>query len=69
MPATFDLREARINKGLSQRALAVECGVSLTVIQRLEAGGFATPANAKAVADHFEVQVTDIMAIPDRKAS
>lgn len=68
MPA-FDIREARINEGLSQRALALQCEVSLTVIQRLEAGGFATPANAKAVADHFEVQVTDIMAIPERRAS
>jgi transcriptional regulator with XRE-family HTH domain len=54
-----------MNAGLSQRALAEECGVSLTVVQRLENGATATPRNAKKVADYFEVQVTDLMPVKE----
>ena len=62
---SFDLRAARLNQGLSQRATASNCGVSLTTIQRLESGKTATPANAKRVADYFDVQVTDLMPVTE----
>lgn len=62
---SFALRSERVNLGLSQRALAEMCGVSLTTVQRLEAGRSATPANAKKVADFFDVQVTDLMPVKE----
>lgn len=61
--STFDLRAERLNKGMSQRALAAECGVTLPTIQRLETGGTAYPANAKKVADFFDCKVTDLMPL------
>jgi len=61
MTEAFNLFEARLNKGLSQRELAVACKVSLTVIQRLEAGGNASPRTAKRVADFFEIKVSGLM--------
>ena len=64
----FDLTTARVNAGLSQRELATKAGVSRDTIQRLEAGLGAHPRNAKRVADYFEVQVTDLMAI-EREAA
>jgi transcriptional regulator with XRE-family HTH domain len=66
---SFNLREARVNEGLTQRELAAEVGVSLTVVQRLENGGVAHPANAKKVADRFEVEVRDLMTIARRDAA
>lgn len=63
--ARFDVLSARLNRGLTQRELAMECGVSLTVIQRLEGDGGAHPRTAKKVADYFGVQVTDLLAVPD----
>lgn len=68
MSERFDLHAHRLNRGMTQRDLAAECGVSLTVIQRLENGGQATPANAKRVADFFGVRVTDLMPL-DREAA
>lgn len=68
MSERFDILVARLNAGLTQRALAKECGVSLTTIQGLEAGKGATPSNAKKVADFFEVQVTDLMPV-ERQAA
>jgi transcriptional regulator with XRE-family HTH domain len=67
-PVRFDLLAARLNAGLTQRALAKDCGVSLTTIQRLEAGGSASPSNAKRVADYFGIQVTDLLPI-ERQAA
>lgn len=65
----FDFRGARVDLGLTQRELAAECGVSLTVIQRLEHGGFANPRNAKKVADRLGVAATDLLPADDRKAA
>lgn len=59
----FDLERARLNRGLSQRALALELDVGTETIRRLERGLGVRPANAKKVADFFDVQVTDLMAI------
>lgn len=63
MTDLFNVKAARINAGLTQRGLAEKCDVSLTVVQRLESGGTATPPNAKKVADYFGVQVTDLMPL------
>lgn len=68
MTERFDIRVERINRGFNQRDLAAECDVSLTTIQRLEAGGAVFPRNAKKVADYFGVQVTDLMPI-EREAA
>lgn len=68
MTESFNLLRERLNLGLSQRALAEACDVSLTVIQRLESGGGATPANAKKVADHFGIKVTDLMPLEHEAA-
>lgn len=61
----FDLTAARINAGLSQRSLAEAVGVGLETVRRLERGDGAHPANAKRVADYFEVQVTDLMPLKE----
>lgn len=60
---SFDLRSERLNRGLTQRDLAAECGVSLPTVQRLEIGLGATPSNAKKVADYFGIKVTDLMPV------
>lgn len=68
----FDVLAARLNAGMTQRELAAKCNVGLPTIQRLEAGLTASPRNAKKVADHFEIQVTDLIPIPslaDRDAA
>jgi transcriptional regulator with XRE-family HTH domain len=57
----FDLRTARLNRGLSIRQAARETGVAEPTIRRLEAGEGAHPANAKKVADYFGVQVVDLL--------
>lgn len=64
MTTTFDLTVARLNAGLSHRALAKATGVSPIVVKRLEAGLRAHPANAKKIADFFGVLVTDLMPLP-----
>lgn len=68
MTERFDLRLARVNAGLSQRALAEKVGVSLATVQRLEDGMGAHPANAKRIADEFGVLVTDLVPIEGRAA-
>ena len=59
----FNFRLERINRGLTQRELAAVCEVSLTVIQRLEGGGKASPRTAKRVADYFNCEVADLMDV------
>lgn len=50
---------ARLNRGLSQRAAAEEIGVNRGVLERAEAGKKIHPANAKLIADFYEIAVTD----------
>jgi transcriptional regulator with XRE-family HTH domain len=57
------VRAARLNMGLTQREFAAKCGVSLTVIQRLENGGTVSPRSAKAIADVCECKVTDLILV------
>lgn len=63
MTAPFDLASARINAGMTQRDLADAAGVGRNTILRLEQGLGVRPANAKRVADYFNVQVTDLMPV------
>jgi transcriptional regulator with XRE-family HTH domain len=50
------LRELRINRGLSQRQLAQEAGLSQGAVWRLEHEGSGRPATLKKVADVLGVQ-------------
>ncbi|MEH3055475.1 MAG: helix-turn-helix transcriptional regulator [Patulibacter minatonensis] len=59
----FNLIDARLNSGFTTKALAREIGVHENVMRRLEGkvNGPVTPENAKKVADHFGVLVTDLV--------
>jgi transcriptional regulator with XRE-family HTH domain len=70
--SAFDLRAARLNRGLSARQAALEIGVTQQALRRLEGGTSVHPASAKKVADFFGVQVTDLMPLDpdsDRRAA
>jgi transcriptional regulator with XRE-family HTH domain len=62
---SFNLTVARLNKGLSIRGLADKVGVAEQTVRRLESGESIHPANAKKIADEFEVQVSDLLPIAD----
>lgn len=62
MTAIFQLRAARLNKGLTLREASRQIGVPRETLRRLEAGEGARPENAKRVADFYGVQVTDLLA-------
>jgi transcriptional regulator with XRE-family HTH domain len=66
---SFDLRSERLNRGWSRRAAAKEIGVSSYALKSLEAGGSASPASAKKIADFFEIQVVDLMPVEHRSAA
>lgn len=63
MTERFNLRAARLNAGLTQRALSDAVDVRIQTLQRLEDGAGCHPANAKKIADFFGVQVTDLMPL------
>jgi transcriptional regulator with XRE-family HTH domain len=67
---TFNLKAARLNKGLtvSQLADALD-GVDEAAIYRLERGTRISPERAKKVADHFGVKVSDLPAFASDLAS
>jgi DNA-binding XRE family transcriptional regulator len=60
---TFNLKAARVNRGLSRKSAAKEIGVAEGTLRTLEEGGTAHPGSAKKVADFFQVQVTDLMPL------
>jgi predicted transcriptional regulator len=63
---SFDLTTARLNMGLSIRGLAKQVDVPEQSIRRYESGGGGLhPATAKRIADHFGVQVTDLMPVKE----
>lgn len=62
---TFDLKTARLNAGHTMSSLAALLDVHRNVIASLESGRSVHPANAKKVADHFGVQVTDLMPVTE----
>lgn len=69
---SFDLRTARLNAGLSQRALADLIGVPKNTLAAYENGDGTYrphPANAKKIADYFDIQVTDLMPVEEGKVA
>ena len=68
--AALKLAELRFNEGLSPEELGAVCAVSGRTVRRLEEGSIRpTPAIAKKLADHFEVQPTDIWPLDDKAAA
>jgi transcriptional regulator with XRE-family HTH domain len=67
----FDLKAARLNAGLSARALGRLVGVSHNTINKIEHGVPVRPDLAKRVADHFDIQVVDLLPslLEDRSAA
>lgn len=65
MTERFNLKAARVNKGLSRRELAAMTGVPTRTIERLENGLGARPQNVKPLADLFGVLVTDITPLDE----
>lgn len=63
MSEPFNFTLARINKGLTQRALAEKAGVSLMTVQRAEDGKPVTVSNAKKLADVLEVTPLDVYGL------
>lgn len=57
------LKEARLNRGLSQGAAADKIGVSQGILQRAESGLGIRPAHAKQIADFYEKLVTDLFPL------
>jgi transcriptional regulator with XRE-family HTH domain len=55
-----ELTTARLNRGLSIRALARAVDVPEQAVRRIESEERITPANAKKIADFFGVQVIDL---------
>lgn len=60
MSLGFDLREARVNEGLSIRAAAEKIGVPPSVLFRAESGVVPHLRHAHAIAEYHGKQVTDI---------
>jgi transcriptional regulator with XRE-family HTH domain len=56
----MNLRDERLNRGLSSRAAAEEIGVSQAVLLRAESGEGVRPVHAKRIADYYGVKVTDL---------
>lgn len=63
MTDRFNVVQARLNAGLTQRQLSIQTGVPYASVQRLEAGLGLRPANAKRIADFFGVRVTDLLPV------
>jgi DNA-binding XRE family transcriptional regulator len=63
------LRSARMNEGVTINALAEATGVSRATIMRLEQGAAPQAPTAKALADFFEVKVTDIWPVDEQAAA
>lgn len=59
------MRIARINRGISIRGLARELEVPEQSIRRIERGQGITLPYAKKLADWYEVQVTDLLPLPE----
>lgn len=63
------LAELRFNQGLSPEQLGEAVGVAGQTVRRVEAGARPTPAIAKKLADHFEVQPSDIWPLDSKAAA
>lgn len=68
LPATLDFRAERLNRGLSQEAMAAHIGIPRRVWQRAEAGFGVRAQHALSIADYFGLQVTDIWPVEEEGA-
>lgn len=57
-------RRLRLERGLSQREVGQRTGLKRGVVQRAEAGERVAPANAKAIAVFYGVDVIDFQGPP-----
>lgn len=65
------LRGERMNRGKSLREAAKEIGkpVTVDILSRAESGARPHPGAAKAIADFYELQVTDIWPVDEEVAA
>lgn len=61
----INLREERLRRGLSAKALAAQIDVSEDVLLYAERGGRPQPANARRIADYFGIDVLAQWPLPD----
>ena len=66
---TLNFTKERLDRGLSQAAIAAEIGIATSVWGRLENGNSVSPANALKVATFFGRTVTDIWPIDPEAAA
>lgn len=65
----IDLREMRVNRGLSLRAAAREMEINNQVLLRAEAGARPHPRHALKIANFYGFKVTDIWPLPESEAA
>lgn len=59
----------RVEKGLTQKQLADECGVALTTIQRIESGSAEPrPETAFKIAKALDLQLHDILKLTNERS-
>jgi DNA-binding XRE family transcriptional regulator len=66
---TLNFKQERLNRGLSQKAMAEEVGVTTSTWNRLELTGAVGPSNRLRVADFFSRKVTDIWPLDEEPAA
>jgi transcriptional regulator with XRE-family HTH domain len=54
------LKEARLNKGLTQEQVAEKAAVSFATVNRAEHGRGVHPPSAKAIVDVLELKLPDV---------
>lgn len=65
----FNLRAARLNRGLPMKRAALFMNVEWWVLRDAEAGrSQPNPENAKRIADFYGLRVTEIWPVEDRTA-
>lgn len=65
----LNFKQERLNRGLSQKAMAEEVGVTTSTWNRLELTGAVGPANRLKVANFFKRKVTDIWPVDDTETA
>lgn len=63
-----ELTAARMNRGLSVEAAAMQIGIAHNTLRRFEAGESILLANAKLIADFYGCKVTDLLPLDPEPA-
>lgn len=61
----MNLKAERMNRGLSRAEFGKRIGISRESVRLIEAGAVPRAGTAKAIADFFGCQVTDIWPVDD----